>query len=126
MAAPCVDRPDGQRVTAHMVPCSERRITMMWDNFALAVGVAGWVMVLLALVALFGLALTGVIIWGVVRLASGRAWRHHAVHAPPALSAEDIVRQRYARGEIDAQTYEAMRERLVSGEPSPEPTTPPV
>jgi uncharacterized membrane protein len=35
------------------------------------------------------------------------------MQAPPP-SAEEILRQRYARGEIDAQTYETMRERLQS------------
>ena len=37
---------------------------------------------------------------------------------PTQLSALEILRQRYARGEIDATTYEQMRERLeASGRP---------
>ncbi|HLZ58561.1 MAG TPA: SHOCT domain-containing protein [Ktedonosporobacter sp.] len=37
---------------------------------------------------------------------------------PTQVSALEILRQRYARGEIDATTYEQMRERLeASGRP---------
>ena len=38
---------------------------------------------------------------------------------PVQLSALEILRQRYARGEIDAVTYEQMRERLGSAEDGP-------
>lgn len=66
----------------------------------------GWSM---ALWAFFWLALLGVIIWAVVRLTTRRG--QAPMQAPPP-SAEEILRQRYARGEIDAQTFETMRERL--------------
>lgn len=66
----------------------------------------GWSM---ALWAFFWLALLGVIIWAVVRLTTRRG--QTPMQAPPP-SAEEILRQRYARGEIDAQTFETMRERL--------------
>ena len=79
---------------------------MMWGYYAPDAGWMGWSM---ALSALFWLALLGVIIWAVVRLTTRRD--QTPVQAPPP-SAEEILRQRYARGEIDAQTFETMRERL--------------
>jgi Short C-terminal domain len=40
---------------------------------------------------------------------------------PSQPSAMEILRQRYARGEIDTATYESMRERLEnSGGPGPQ------
>jgi len=38
----------------------------------------------------------------------------------PQPSATEILRQRYARGEIDTATYEQMRERLGGSEPAGE------
>src|SRR5262245_30375295 len=47
-------------------------------------------------------------------------WRHHHYygHYGPAAqpSALDVLKIRYARGEIDAVTFEQMRERLESSE----------
>lgn len=79
----------------------------------------------MALSALFWVALIAAIIWGVVRLAGGRGafGRRSAFQAPPVPTAEEILRERYARGEIDAQTFEAMRERLA-GASAREPATP--
>ncbi|HZC07327.1 MAG TPA: SHOCT domain-containing protein [Ktedonobacterales bacterium] len=61
----------------------------------------------------------GLVIWALVR------WLGHRTpmnSLPPEreLSALEILRQRYARGEIDATTYEQMRERLESAQ---EPVT---
>jgi putative membrane protein len=82
---------------------------------------------------LFWLVLLGLLIWGLVRLFSGRrAWYYHrppfynpGMHpgvppVPPVQpSALEILRQRYARGEIDAATFDQMRERLeASGNPN--------
>ena len=39
---------------------------------------------------------------------------YHPGTPPTQASAMEILRQRYARGEIDATTYEQMRERLES------------
>ena len=72
----------------------------------------GWPMGLwMGLVALFWLAVLGLLVWGLVRLLSHRA---PMSYIPPAqgMSAMETLRQRYARGEIDATTYEQMRERL--------------
>src|SRR5947209_18247650 len=74
---------------------------------------------------IFFLVILGLLIWGLIRLFSTRG-RH--LHMPPTynpipptftpgrrpseLSAMEILRQCYARGEIDAATFENMRERL--------------
>jgi uncharacterized membrane protein len=67
------------------------------------------------------LVILALLIWGVVRLFSGRraSFYHPGVGAgvppvPPVQpSAMEILRQRYARGEIDAATFDQMRERLI-------------
>ena len=76
---------------------------------------------------IFWLVILGLLIWGMIRWLSTRS-RH--IHMPPMytpgmppsqLSAMEILRRRYARGEIDTATYESMRERLEnSGGPGPQ------
>jgi putative membrane protein len=74
---------------------------------------------------IFMLVLLGLLILSLIRLFSRRG-RHfympprynpvpptYTPGPPPSqLSAMEILRQRYARGEIDAATFENMRERL--------------
>ena len=43
---------------------------------------------------------------------------------PPGPSALEILRQRYAAGEIDAEAFEQMRERLEASYPHSEPGPP--
>ena len=76
----------------------------------------------MALSALFWIALIAAIIWGVARLTARRD--RSTLQTPPAPTAEEILHQRYARGEIDTQTFEAMRERLSGASRSPELTSP--
>ena len=83
---------------------------------------------------IFMLVLVGLLIWGLIRMFSARG-RHY--HMPPRYnpvsptftpgtppsqpSAMEILRQRYARGEIDAATFENMREQLENtGSPGPQ------
>ena len=61
---------------------------------------------------LFWVALIGLVVWAVTRLARGRP----LVATPPPMSTVDVVRQRYARGEIDETTYMQMMERLSASE----------
>src|SRR5215471_12222180 len=74
------------------------------------------------LLALFWVGLLGLLIWGLLRLFSGRPrmsapaagspWRPYGTPPVGGPSAIEILRQRYARGEIDADTYQQMLERL--------------
>ncbi len=43
-------------------------------------------------------------------------YAYHSDTQPTELSALDILNQRYARGEIDALTYDQMRERLSAAD----------
>jgi putative membrane protein len=76
----------------------------------------GWGgMLWMGLGSLFWLVLLGLAIWLLVRWLT-RSTASTMSQVPPAPpnspSALEILRQRYARGEIDTPTFEAMRERL--------------
>ena len=73
----------------------------------------GWGgMLWMGLESLFWLVLLGLAIWLLVRWLT-RSTTSVTPHAPPNTpSALEILCQRYARGEIDTPTFEAMRERL--------------
>ena len=73
----------------------------------------GWWMVLSSLV---WLVLVGLAVWALVRWVSHQTRNgpnRPASNPDAGPSAEEILRQRYARGEIDAATYEQMRARLA-------------
>jgi putative membrane protein len=59
---------------------------------------------------LFWLVLLGVIIWAVVRLLPARRTGPERELETP----EDILDRRFARGEIDLDTYQAQRAALAS------------
>ena len=95
---------------------------------------AGLLLPFLFMGRIFMLVLVGLLIWGLIRLFSTRG-RHYPMPprynpVPPTFtagmpssqpSAMEILRQRYARGEIDAATFENMRERLENtGGPGPQ------
>lgn len=99
----------------------------------------------LGLMSLLWLGLLGLLIWAAVRLVSGRTpmaspaagdlaqpqghaqaqapWQPFAAAPASELSATEILRQRYARGEIDAVTFQQMLERLQASDPSPSPSS---
>lgn len=70
----------------------------------------------------FWLIILALLIWGVIRRFGYRGRPTPFYHTyqsgmPPVQpSALEILRQRYARGEIDATTFDQMRERLESTE----------
>ena len=60
-------------------------------------------------------ALLGLAIWLLVRWLTGRTTAPPSQHpgVPPNMpSAQDFLRQRYARGEIDTETFQAMQAHL--------------
>ena len=59
---------------------------------------------------LIWLALLGLLIWTIMRWLSRRSVNTPRPGSQP--SAMETLRQRYARGDIDAVTFEQMRERL--------------
>jgi len=72
-------------------------------------------MLLMLLSMLLWFAILGLLIWALVRWLAPRAsggWPPSGATGPSAL---EILRQRYARGEIDATTFEQMCERLEGG-----------
>jgi putative membrane protein len=74
---------------------------MMWGY--------GWSwpgMLMMTLSSILWIALIAVLIWTAVRWVDKR----HAGTTTP--SAMEILRQRYARGDIDTATFEQMREQL--------------
>jgi putative membrane protein len=62
------------------------------------------------------IALLAVFAWAIIRWVNGKMANTTPLttSTPSGPSALEIVRQRYARGEIDAATFEQMRERLES------------
>ena len=92
---------------------------MMW-GYGLSWG--GMLMMLLNLV--IWIALLAVVAWAIIRWVNGKMtnatpFSTSTLAQGPAMPeggpcAIEILRQRYARGEIDAATFEQMRERLAS------------
>ena len=76
---------------------------MMWGY-----GWSGPNMLMMTLSSLLWLALIGVLIWAVVYWVN----KKNANTTTPTPSAMEILRQRYARGDIDTETFEQMRARL--------------
>ena len=67
------------------------------------------------LMTIFWIAVLTVLVWALIRWINGRTTTSvpPSPSAPPAgPSALEILRQRYARGEIDQATFEQMREQL--------------
>jgi len=78
----------------------------------------GWGWLMMTFGTVFWIALLVVLVWAVIRLLSSRASGpapQGTTMPPGGPSAMEILRQRYARGEIDEVTFEHMRERLERG-----------
>ena len=80
----------------------------------------GWGWLLMSFGMVLWIALLVVLAWALIR------WLSSKTSTPPSTmmhmtpsgpSAEEILRQRYARGEIDTATFEQMRERLQASDP---------
>ena len=81
---------------------------MMW-GYGTTMSWGGMLVMFLTL--LFWFALLGALIWGLVHWLSRNALPTGTPGGPSAL---EILQQRYARGEIDDDTFERMRQRLLS------------
>jgi putative membrane protein len=92
--------------------------TMMW-GYGYDPGWSGWLMMVFG--NLLWIALLGILVWAVICWFERRASRQ-ASQAPGMSiggpSAMEILRQRYACGEIDATTFEQMRKRLQASDAS--------
>lgn len=81
-----------------------------WCPMCPMMGSWGWIGMILA--ALFWIAILAAVIWLVYRVARSQGWtREGRGHDRP----EEILRERYARGEIDRETYDRMLEDLRRG-----------
>ncbi len=78
---------------------------MMWGY-----GWTGPMLLWMGLGSIFWLTLLGLVVWALVRWLGARPVGYAPRAAGP--SAMEILQQRYARGELDAATFDQMRERL--------------
>jgi putative membrane protein len=88
---------------------------MMWGYNLTGMG---WWMVISSII---WLGLIAIAVWAFARWAS-RATRQVTSSSPPEPSATEVLCQRYARGEIDSDTFERMRQQLEA--PPTEQRTP--
>jgi uncharacterized membrane protein len=79
---------------------------MMWYGYSYSWGGA----LMMSLSAVVTVALIALLLWGVIRWLSIRQLQGALPTA--GLSAMEILQQRFARGEIDALTYQRMRAHL--------------
>ncbi len=75
----------------------------------------GWGWFMMAFGGVLWIAILVILVWALIR------WLERKTHvsAPSGSaspSAVEVLRQRYARGELDAATFEQMRERLQATE----------
>jgi putative membrane protein len=77
----------------------------MMDGWYDGMGAGWWV-----LMTLFWVVLIGVIVWAGAKLFSRSARRHDGARQQP--TAFEILDERLARGELDPEAYEALREKL--------------
>jgi putative membrane protein len=76
----------------------------------------GWVMMWsMMLGTLLWIVLMAVLIWALVTWLTRRTTQHLDAARSPA---EEILTQRFARGDIDAATFQQMRDQLGSASPS--------
>ena len=100
--------------SSHDVPLKVRLIMMWWWYGYPGAGMAAWVIIS----SVIWLAIIGVAVWAFVRWVSAHTGStqasasHPFTTEPAGPSADEILRQRYARGEIDGQTFERMQAQL--------------
>lgn len=84
-----------------------------YDHHYFLFGAAGWIGLIFMI--LFWIGVIALIIWGISALVSSS----HRNTLPPSAPREDsamrILRERYARGEIDTEQFEQARRTLEGG-----------
>jgi len=86
---------------------------MMWGY---GFGWGGMFLMLLSMLLWVGVI--ALVVWALIRwMATGTRSTGSPWTGPTGPSAMEILRQRFARGEIDATTFEQMRERLEGTSP---------
>jgi putative membrane protein len=83
---------------------------MMWYTYS---GMGWW----MVFSGVFWFVLLGVAVWALVRWVSHQTRTGQSLQSDQSTagqSAEDILRQRFARGEIDSDTFERMRRQLAT------------
>jgi putative membrane protein len=76
-------------------------------------------MLMMTLGSLLWIALLALLVWALVRWLNNR--NGFMPMQQSTLSAMEILRQRYARGEIDDATFERMKAQLGENEPAARP-----
>jgi putative membrane protein len=91
---------------------------MMW-GYGVTYSWGGMFLMILSM--LFWFALLGALIWALVRWVTNTSVSSGTPGSPSAL---EILQQRYARGEIDAATFERMRQQLLGSASSRDSSLP--
>ncbi|MBC2644874.1 MULTISPECIES: SHOCT domain-containing protein [Rhodococcus] len=88
---------------------------MMWWNNGMGYGMGwgGWVLLVLLMVAFWGFVIVGVM--ALFRTIGTDRHPPYDTDAPNRQSADKILDERFARGEIDAQEYRIRRDQLRTG-----------
>ncbi len=81
----------------------------MMDGWYGGMGTGGWI-----LMSLLWVLLIAAIVWAGAQLFSTRTGEPEPREERP----EDILDRRLARGEIDPETYDALREKLLGRQPA--------
>jgi uncharacterized membrane protein len=99
--------------SSHGAPL-KARLSMMWWYGYPGAGMAAWMIVS----SVTWLAIVGVAVWAFVRWVSAHTGStqasapHPFTTGPASPSVDKILRQRFARGEIDGQMFEQMQAQL--------------
>ncbi|MCX2933978.1 SHOCT domain-containing protein [Mycobacterium sp. CVI_P3] len=74
----------------------------MWNGYGNGVGWFGWVITAIVLTLVFAAVITAIVV--AIRYLTGGG-QHNSGHQPRTRTAEDLLADRFARGEIDEDDY---------------------
>ena len=87
-------------------------ILMMW-GYGAGWGWGAWLTMGIGMILFWGLVIGGGIV--LTRYLAGTRYQHPSSGAPGRIEAEQILAERFARGDIDEDEYRRRRELLRSG-----------